>query len=88
MPFCRDCGKEVGADWVACPFCGSPQGNISTTRNKDIRTTQDSLIQSSNDINERQEVQSTSLIPDNTIMETEWSRLETNHQKQLGIVPG
>ena len=25
MPFCRDCGKEVEADWVACPFCGSSQ---------------------------------------------------------------
>ena len=23
MPFCRDCGKEVHADWVTCPYCSA-----------------------------------------------------------------
>ena len=88
MPFCRDCGKEVEIDWVACPFCGATQSIIPTKMNEDYRTTQDPLIQLSNQINEREEVHSTTLISDNTINETEWSRLEKNHQKQLGIEPG
>ena len=25
MPFCRDCGKSVEADWKFCPHCNSEQ---------------------------------------------------------------
>ena len=85
MPFCRDCGKEGEADWVACPFCGASQGNISTATNEDITTTQDPLVQLSQEITERKGGDSTPLISDNTIEETGWSRLEKKHQKELGI---
>lgn len=23
VPFCRECGKEIQADWVSCPYCSS-----------------------------------------------------------------
>ena len=30
MPFCRQCGKEVQADWVTCPYCSQTIGEPAT----------------------------------------------------------
>jgi hypothetical protein len=30
VPFCRECGKEVQADWVTCPYCSQPIGPPAT----------------------------------------------------------
>ena len=26
MPLCRECGKEVQEDWIACPYCSRSIG--------------------------------------------------------------
>jgi len=31
MVFCRGCGQSIHASAVACPRCGAPQGQASTT---------------------------------------------------------
>jgi len=30
MPFCRECGNEVHADWVTCPHCPAEKGEIGS----------------------------------------------------------
>ncbi len=48
MPFCRECGKEVQAEWVTCPFCSSkllPTDNVSPPEEfeKEVRAVKQAL---------------------------------------------
>ena len=40
MPFCRECGKEVQADWVTCPYCSQPIGPPASQ----LMSVQDSVV--------------------------------------------
>lgn len=55
MPFCRECGKSVEADWKVCPHCAAPIGN-PVSANIENSTINDSVVlvdnsQIINDIN-------------------------------------
>ena len=52
MPFCRECGKEVQADWVSCPYCSQTIGPPVSLMN-----VQDSVV--SGDVNITQNVGNT-----------------------------
>ena len=43
MPFCRECGKVVEAEWVTCPFCSQAIGPPATQVNTHIN---DSVVSS------------------------------------------
>ena len=42
MPFCRDCGKELDASWLHCPYCGSLQPNDTHSSNFNKSNREDS----------------------------------------------
>jgi hypothetical protein len=51
VPFCRDCGKEVQAGWVTCPYCSASMVDVAS---KTIGL-QDSVVMGDISINDAQQ---------------------------------